>query len=193
MRVLWGGALAWLHAQEPKVGTTARRQQQQAWNCRMPGGEGSYVTPHTQTLHCCCLLLRPVLPHPPAHPHTRAQVQKVTDAVKLVKEARPDLMVEGPLQYDAAIDPAVAAVKIKTPSEVAGRATVFIFPDLNTGNNTYKAVQQVWVCGGVKWEEGVLCRPRGGEDGGAAALCAGVVLQGAIATSQADKRSVMND
>jgi phosphotransacetylase len=52
-------------------------------------------------------------------------------------------MVEGPLQYDAAIDPTVAAVKIKTPSEVAGRATVFIFPDLNTGNNTYKAVQQV--------------------------------------------------
>jgi hypothetical protein len=71
------------------------------------------------------------------------QVQKVTDAVKMVKEARPDLMVEGPLQYDAAIDPTVAAVKIKTPSEVAGRATVFIFPDLNTGNNTYKAVQQV--------------------------------------------------
>lgn len=71
------------------------------------------------------------------------QVQKVTDAVKLVQEARPDLMVEGPLQYDAAIDPTVAAVKIKTPSQVAGRATVFIFPDLNTGNNTYKAVQQV--------------------------------------------------
>jgi hypothetical protein len=71
------------------------------------------------------------------------QVQKVTDAVQLVKEARPDLMVEGPLQYDAAIDPTVAAVKIKTQSEVAGRATVFIFPDLNTGNNTYKAVQQV--------------------------------------------------
>lgn len=69
-------------------------------------------------------------------------VQKVTDAVQLVKEARPDLMVEGPLQYDAAIDPTVAAVKIKTQSEVAGRATVFIFPDLNTGNNTYKAVQQ---------------------------------------------------
>lgn len=63
--------------------------------------------------------------------------------MQLVKEARPDLMVEGPLQYDAAIDPTVAAVKIKTQSEVAGRATVFIFPDLNTGNNTYKAVQQV--------------------------------------------------
>jgi hypothetical protein len=76
------------------------------------------------------------------------QVQKVTDAVKLVKEARPDLMVEGPLQYDAAIDPTVASVKIKTASEVAGRATVFVFPDLNTGNNTYKAVQQVgWVGG----------------------------------------------
>lgn len=73
----------------------------------------------------------------------QTQVQKVTDAVKLVKEMRPDLMVEGPLQYDAAIDPTVAAVKIKTPSEVAGKATVFIFPDLNTGNNTYKAVQQV--------------------------------------------------
>lgn len=69
-------------------------------------------------------------------------VQKVTDAVKLVKESRPDLMVEGPLQYDAAIDPTVASVKIKTASEVAGRATVFVFPDLNTGNNTYKAVQQ---------------------------------------------------
>ncbi|GBF96450.1 ferredoxin-dependent glutamate synthase [Raphidocelis subcapitata] len=69
-------------------------------------------------------------------------VQKVTDAVKLVKEMRPDLMVEGPIQYDAAIDPAVARVKVKTHSEVAGRANVFVFPDLNTGNNTYKAVQQ---------------------------------------------------
>ncbi|KIY92218.1 phosphate acetyltransferase [Monoraphidium neglectum] len=55
---------------------------------------------------------------------------------------RPDLKVEGPIQYDAAIDPKVAAVKIKTHSEVAGRANVFVFPDLNTGNNTYKAVQQ---------------------------------------------------
>jgi hypothetical protein len=80
------------------------------------------------------------------------QVQKVTDAVQLIKEARPDLMVEGPLQYDAAIDPAVASVKIKTASQVAGRATVFVFPDLNTGNNTYKAVQQVCSCAGlVPW------------------------------------------
>ena len=45
----------------------------------------------------------------------------------------PSLQVEGPIQYDAAIDPAVAAVKVKTQSEVAGKATVFIFPDLNTG------------------------------------------------------------
>ncbi|GLC50353.1 hypothetical protein PLESTB_000369800 [Pleodorina starrii] len=69
-------------------------------------------------------------------------VEVVTEAVSLVKARRPDIKVEGPIQYDAAIDPAVAAVKIKGGSEVAGKATVFIFPDLNTGNNTYKAVQQ---------------------------------------------------
>lgn len=158
----------------------------------MPGGKGSYVTPHMPfPFHWCCFLLRPVLHHPPTHPltHTRAQVQKVTDAVKLVKEARPDLMVEGPLQYDAAIDPAVAAVKIKTPSEVAGRATVFIFPDLNTGNNTYKAVQQVWV--GGRGEGGGGAQPRG--EAGAGKGVAGVCLQSAIAASQADKRSVMSD
>eukprot|EP01023_Acetabularia_acetabulum_P061443 TRINITY_DN7423_c1_g2_i1.p4 TRINITY_DN7423_c1_g2~~TRINITY_DN7423_c1_g2_i1.p4 ORF type:complete len:178 (+),score=50.01 TRINITY_DN7423_c1_g2_i1:109-642(+) len=70
------------------------------------------------------------------------QVEKVTTATEIAKKARPDLKLEGPIQYDAAIDPKVAQVKIKTPSEVAGRATVCIFPDLNTGNNTYKAVQQ---------------------------------------------------
>mmetsp|Transcript_620 Transcript_620/g.1655 ORF Transcript_620/g.1655 Transcript_620/m.1655 type:complete len:832 (-) Transcript_620:1455-3950(-) len=69
-------------------------------------------------------------------------VNKVTEAVALVKKERPDIKVEGPIQYDAAIDPKVAAVKVKGKSEVAGRATVFVFPDLNTGNNTYKAVQQ---------------------------------------------------
>jgi phosphate acetyltransferase len=59
----------------------------------------------------------------------------------MAREAGLDLKLEGPIQYDAAIDPEVA--KIKMPeSEVAGRATVFIFPDLNTGNNTYKAVQR---------------------------------------------------
>ena len=55
--------------------------------------------------------------------------------------AAPDLLVEGPIQYDAAVDAAVAQSKLPG-SEVAGRATVFIFPDLNTGNNTYKAVQR---------------------------------------------------
>ena len=54
---------------------------------------------------------------------------------------RPDLPVEGPIQYDAAVDPAVARVKLPG-SPVAGRATVFIFPDLNNGNITYKAVQR---------------------------------------------------
>ncbi|QGN47047.1 phosphate acetyltransferase [Micromonospora sp. WMMD558] len=70
-----------------------------------------------------------------------ADVEKVAAATLLVRERRPDLLVEGPIQYDAAIDPAVAATKLPG-SEVAGRATVFIFPDLNTGNNTYKAVQR---------------------------------------------------
>ncbi|KAK2078569.1 hypothetical protein QBZ16_003409 [Prototheca wickerhamii] len=70
------------------------------------------------------------------------QVDMVTEATRLAREARPDLNIEGPIQYDAAVDPAVAATKIKSHSEVAGRASVCIFPDLNTGNNTYKAVQQ---------------------------------------------------
>jgi phosphate acetyltransferase len=68
-------------------------------------------------------------------------VQKVSAATALVKERAPDLLVEGPIQYDAAIDAAVARTKLPD-SAVAGRATVFVFPDLNTGNNTYKAVQR---------------------------------------------------
>ncbi|KOS57212.1 phosphate acetyltransferase [Rhodococcus rhodochrous] len=70
-----------------------------------------------------------------------ADVDKVRAATALVRERRPDLPVEGPIQYDAAIEPSVASAKLPG-SEVAGRATVFIFPDLNTGNNTYKAVQR---------------------------------------------------
>jgi phosphate acetyltransferase len=70
-----------------------------------------------------------------------ADVEKVAAATALVRERRPDLPVEGPIQYDAAIDPAVAATKLPD-SAVAGNATVFVFPDLNTGNNTYKAVQR---------------------------------------------------
>lgn len=70
-----------------------------------------------------------------------SDVEKVREATAIVKDKRPDLLVDGPLQYDAASVESVA--KSKAPdSPVAGRATVFIFPDLNTGNTTYKAVQR---------------------------------------------------
>jgi phosphate acetyltransferase len=70
-----------------------------------------------------------------------ADVDKVRAATALVRERAPELLVEGPIQYDAAVDPHVARTKLKD-SPVAGRATVLVFPDLNTGNNTYKAVQR---------------------------------------------------
>ena len=70
-----------------------------------------------------------------------AEVEKVREATAIVRARRPDLSVEGPIQYDAAIDRVVARNKLPD-SDVAGRATVFVFPDLNTGNNTYKAVQR---------------------------------------------------
>ena len=70
-----------------------------------------------------------------------ADVDKVRTATQLVRQRDPQLPVEGPIQYDAAIEPSVAATKLRD-SPVAGRATVLIFPDLNTGNNTYKAVQR---------------------------------------------------
>ena len=72
---------------------------------------------------------------------TGADVEQVAAATKLVRERRPELPVEGPIQYDAAVDPAVAATKLPE-SAVAGKATVFVFPDLSSGNNTYKAVQR---------------------------------------------------
>lgn len=68
-------------------------------------------------------------------------VDIVRRATEIVKEKRPDLKVEGPIQYDAAVDPYVGKKKLPD-SEVAGQANVLIFPDLNTGNNTYKAVQR---------------------------------------------------
>jgi len=70
-----------------------------------------------------------------------ADVEKVKEATSIAKRLRPDLKLEGPIQYDAAVDPEVAKVKLPE-SEVAGHATVFIFPDLNAGNNAYKAVQR---------------------------------------------------
>lgn len=72
---------------------------------------------------------------------TGADVEKVREATELVMQREPDLLVDGPIQYDAAVDPSVAKSK-RPDSKVAGRATVLIFPDLNTGNNTYKAVQR---------------------------------------------------
>ncbi|WP_285008282.1 phosphate acetyltransferase [Pedobacter faecalis] len=68
-------------------------------------------------------------------------VERVREATAIVKARHPELKIEGPIQYDAAVDPAVGKQKLPG-SEVAGRASVLIFPDLNTGNNTYKAVQR---------------------------------------------------
>ncbi|MFE7072239.1 phosphate acetyltransferase [Streptomyces sp. NPDC057620] len=70
-----------------------------------------------------------------------ADVDKVRTATELVRSRRADLSIEGPIQYDAAVEPSVAATKLPG-SKVAGQASVLIFPDLNTGNNTYKAVQR---------------------------------------------------
>ena len=69
------------------------------------------------------------------------EVDKVRTATEIVRHKRPDLKIEGPIQYDAAVDPEVGQSKMPN-SEVAGHASVLIFPDLNTGNNTYKAVQR---------------------------------------------------
>ena len=69
------------------------------------------------------------------------EVDKVRAATEIVRQKRPDIKIEGPIQYDAAVDLEVGQSKIPN-SEVAGHASVLIFPDLNTGNNTYKAVQR---------------------------------------------------
>jgi len=68
-------------------------------------------------------------------------VEKVRRATEIVRASHPELKIEGPIQYDAAVDPVVGKNKLPG-SEVAGRASVLIFPDLNTGNNIYKAVQR---------------------------------------------------
>ncbi|MFV0237377.1 MAG: phosphate acetyltransferase [Flavobacteriales bacterium] len=72
---------------------------------------------------------------------TGEEVEKVAKATQIVKEQHPDILIEGPIQYDAAVDPSVGNKKMPG-SPVAGQANVLIFPDLNTGNNTYKAVQR---------------------------------------------------
>ncbi len=70
-----------------------------------------------------------------------ADVDKVRKATEIVKQLRPDIKIEGPIQYDAAVDIKIGKKKMPN-SKVAGEASVLIFPDLNTGNNTYKAVQR---------------------------------------------------
>jgi phosphate acetyltransferase len=69
-------------------------------------------------------------------------IDKVTEAVKIAQEKRPDLAIDGEFQFDAAISPAVAAKKVKRESKVAGRANVVIWPDLNVGNVAVKLIQQ---------------------------------------------------
>ena len=69
------------------------------------------------------------------------EVDKVREATEIAKRKAPHLKIEGPIQYDAAVDMSVAKTKMPN-SEVAGQASVLIFPDLNTGNNTYKAIQR---------------------------------------------------
>ena len=73
------------------------------------------------------------------------EVEKVRAATKLAQTMRPDYLIEGPIQYDAAIDEKVAKKKLPN-SQVAGKATVFVFPDLNTGNNTYKCRTAFYRC-----------------------------------------------
>mgnify|MGYP000695587460 CR=1 FL=1 len=70
-----------------------------------------------------------------------ADVDVVREATEIVRASNPDFAVEGPIQYDAASNMSIASTKMPD-SQVAGQATVFIFPDLNTGNCTYKAVQR---------------------------------------------------
>jgi phosphate acetyltransferase len=69
-------------------------------------------------------------------------VDKVTEAVRIANERRPDLAIDGEFQFDSAINPAVAAKKVKRESKVAGKANIVIWPDLNVGNTAVKLIQQ---------------------------------------------------
>ena len=81
------------------------------------------------------LLRKPGLRQHPERRLVPCERRRLHGANALLREKAPDLLVEGPIQYDAAVEPSVAATKMPD-SPVAGRATVLIFPDLNTGNNT---------------------------------------------------------
>jgi phosphate acetyltransferase len=87
------------------------------------------------------------LEYPTLNPGDPFQVRDATaTAQAMVADNAKPFPIEGPLQFDAAVDPEVAKVKVKTASEVAGKANVCVFPDLNAGNNAYKAVQQASDC-----------------------------------------------
>jgi phosphate acetyltransferase len=95
-----------------------------------------------ETSKCFCIEPRiAMLSYSSGVSGTGEEVEKVRRATARIKDTRPDLNVEGPIQYDAAVDPVIGRQKMPG-SKVAGQASVFIFPDLNTGNNTYKAVQR---------------------------------------------------
>ena len=109
-----------------------------------PNPNSSPKSPSARHRRRRCLVLSrwwPCCPTPAGFPGPGADVEQVRKATGMARQRRPDLKIDGPIQYDAAIDPTVASKKMPD-SEVAGKATVFIFPDLNTGNNTYKAVQR---------------------------------------------------
>ncbi|MBQ7521202.1 MAG: phosphate acetyl/butaryl transferase, partial [Clostridia bacterium] len=71
-----------------------------------------------------------------------SSVDKITDALKIARERRPDIKMDGEFQLDAAIDPKVAAAKVKTESDVAGKANILIFPELNAANIGIKLLQR---------------------------------------------------
>ena len=118
--------------------TAHRVQERQREDLDAP----SLAPPHGQSLEGVIIEPRvAMLSYATGDSGKGTDVEAVIKATEIARKLRPDLMIEGPLQYDAAVDESVARTKMPD-SEVAGRATVFIFPDLNTGNNTYKAVQR---------------------------------------------------
>jgi phosphate acetyltransferase len=119
-----------------------------------------------------------------------SDVDKVREATRIAHEKRPDLMLDGPLQYDAAAIAEVAATKAPG-SAVAGRATVFVFPDLNTGNTTYKAVQRSAHVISIGPMLQGLRRPV--NDLSRGALVEDIVYTIALTAIQADQRSAVAD
>ena len=124
-------------------------------------------------------------------------IDKVREATEAAKVKAPEFPFEGPIQFDAAVDPAVAAVKFKnSDSKVAGNATVCIFPDLNAANNGYKAVQQATktsaigpVMQGLRMPVNDLSRGATVEDIVNTAVCTALQAQDAAAEKEGARRS----